>query len=120
MATLMVMSCLRAGNDTTEDKAWGRSFHGNGTSQGPACGIAAICHSCLSRAVAHLAACPPGNVYRPMKPRPKRRTIATLLALAITAAAGSVQAWGDIGHRIVADLAWRQLDPAAKAEVQRL
>ncbi|MDF3982467.1 S1/P1 nuclease [Luteibacter sp. PPL201] len=55
-----------------------------------------------------------------MKPVQKRRTIAALVALALTASAGTVQAWGDIGHRIVAELAWRQLDPAARAEVQRL
>lgn len=55
-----------------------------------------------------------------MKTLSKRRTIATLLALAITAAGGVAQAWGDIGHRIVAELAWRQLDPGARAEVQRL
>ncbi|GAA0916999.1 S1/P1 nuclease [Luteibacter anthropi] len=55
-----------------------------------------------------------------MKTLHKRRTIATLLALAVTAAAGTAQAWGDIGHRIVAELAWRQLDPSAKAEVERL
>jgi hypothetical protein len=50
----------------------------------------------------------------------KRRTIAALLALALPAFAATVQAWGDIGHRIVAELAWRQLDPSAKAEVERL
>ena len=50
----------------------------------------------------------------------KRRTIATLLALAVPAFATTVQAWGDIGHRIVAELAFRQLDPSAKAEVERL
>lgn len=50
----------------------------------------------------------------------KRRTIAALLALAVPAFATTVQAWGDIGHRIVAELAFRQLDPSAKAEVERL
>jgi hypothetical protein len=55
-----------------------------------------------------------------MKTPHKRRTIATLVALSLTAMAGTATAWGDIGHRIVADLAWRQLDPSAKAEVERL
>lgn len=55
-----------------------------------------------------------------MKTVHKRRVIATLLALAVPAFATTVQAWGDIGHRIVAELAWRQLDPSARAEVQRL
>lgn len=55
-----------------------------------------------------------------MKSVLKRRSIAVLLALAVPAFASTVQAWGDIGHRIVADLAWRQLDPTAKAEVARL
>ncbi|MGE7139587.1 S1/P1 nuclease [Luteibacter sp. NPDC031894] len=55
-----------------------------------------------------------------MKAALKRRSIAALLALAIPAFASTVQAWGDIGHRIVAELAWRQLDPAARAEVNRL
>ncbi len=62
---------------------------------------------------------PSGNVYLSMNAVHKRRTIATLLALALPAFA-SVHAWGDIGHRIVAELAWRQLDPTAKAEIQRL
>jgi hypothetical protein len=55
-----------------------------------------------------------------MKTHHKRRTIATLLAIILPAVAGTAAAWGDIGHRIVAELAWRQLDPSAKAEVQRL
>lgn len=55
-----------------------------------------------------------------MKPLYKRRAIAALLALAIPAFAATVQAWGDLGHRIVAELAWRQLDPSARAEVTRL
>lgn len=55
-----------------------------------------------------------------MKPAAKRRSIAILLAIVLPAAAGTAHAWGDIGHRIVADLATRQLDPAARAEVQRL
>lgn len=55
-----------------------------------------------------------------MRTTPKRRLLATLLVLAIPALASTAQAWGDIGHRIVAELAWRQLDPSAKAEVDRL
>lgn len=49
-----------------------------------------------------------------------KRALAALLALTVPAFASTVQAWGDIGHRIVAELAWRQLDPSAKAEVERL
>jgi hypothetical protein len=55
-----------------------------------------------------------------MKAALKRRSIAIVLALAVPAFASTVQAWGDIGHRIVAELAWRQLDAAAKVEVTRL
>jgi hypothetical protein len=55
-----------------------------------------------------------------MKVVHKRRILATLLALAVPAFASTAVAWGDIGHRIVAELAWRQLDPSAKAEVERL
>lgn len=55
-----------------------------------------------------------------MKIASKRRVAAALLALAIPALASTVQAWGDIGHRIVAELAWRQLDPSARKEVERL
>jgi hypothetical protein len=49
-----------------------------------------------------------------------KRALAAFLALTVPAFATTVQAWGDIGHRIVAELAWRQLDPSAKAEVERL
>lgn len=49
-----------------------------------------------------------------------KRALAAFLVLTVPAFASTVQAWGDIGHRIVAELAWRQLDPSAKAEVERL
>lgn len=49
-----------------------------------------------------------------------KRALAAILALTVPAFASTVQAWGDIGHRIVAELAWRQLDPSARAEVERL
>lgn len=54
-----------------------------------------------------------------MNPVLKRRSIAVLLFL-IAPFAATVHAWGDLGHRIVAELARRQLDPAARAEVSRL
>ncbi|MET0937498.1 MAG: S1/P1 nuclease [Luteibacter sp.] len=55
-----------------------------------------------------------------MKTAFRRRALATLLVLAVPTFASTVQAWGDIGHRIVAELAFRQLDASAKAEVERL
>lgn len=49
---------------------------------------------------------------------PIRRVLAALLAgLAIAPAA---QAWGPLGHSVVAELAQRHLSPAAEAEVERL
>ena len=45
-----------------------------------------------------------------------RRALALLLCLL----AGGAQAWGPLGHEVVAELAQRQLDPAARAEVVRL
>jgi hypothetical protein len=41
-------------------------------------------------------------------------------AVAVTLFAPAIFAWGAIGHRIVADLAQRQLNPKALAEVHRL
>jgi hypothetical protein len=45
------------------------------------------------------------------------RALLALLLLAFAAPAG---AWGDKGHRIIGELAQRQLQPAALAQVQRL
>lgn len=46
-----------------------------------------------------------------------RRAIAILLAALVIA---PVQAWGPLGHSVVAELAQRHLSPAAEAEVERL
>jgi hypothetical protein len=48
-----------------------------------------------------------------------KRLRLTVAALAVFAAP-AVFAWGQVGHRIVADLAQRQLNPATRAEVERL
>ncbi|MDE2308814.1 MAG: S1/P1 nuclease [Xanthomonadaceae bacterium] len=45
------------------------------------------------------------------------RRLAALLACLVVAPA---QAWGPLGHRVVAALAQRQLNPAAEAQVERL
>jgi hypothetical protein len=50
-------------------------------------------------------------------PFPRRSAIFALIFFALTPA---VQAWGPLGHSIVADLAQRHLSPAAEAEVERL
>ena len=42
------------------------------------------------------------------------------LALLLGLFAGGALAWGPLGHEVVAELAQRQLDPAARAEVARL
>jgi hypothetical protein len=47
----------------------------------------------------------------------RRSAAAVLICLALAPAA---QAWGPLGHSIVADLAQRHLSPAAEAEVERL
>ncbi|MBB3225902.1 hypothetical protein FHW69_000492 [Luteibacter sp. Sphag1AF] len=49
-----------------------------------------------------------------------RGSLAALVALALTAVAPSAHAWGANGHRIVADLASRQLTPQTRAVVERL
>ena len=48
---------------------------------------------------------------------PRRLLVAALAALAVVPAA---QAWGPLGHSIVAALAQKQLSPAAEAEVEHL
>ncbi|WP_267222233.1 S1/P1 nuclease [Dyella silvae] len=50
-------------------------------------------------------------------PSLRRSMTVALLGLALTPA---VQAWGALGHSIVADLAQRHLSPTAEAEVERL
>lgn len=42
------------------------------------------------------------------------------LALLLSLLAGPALAWGPLGHEVVGELAQRQLDPAARAEVARL
>ncbi len=49
-----------------------------------------------------------------------RGTLVVLVALVATLAAPIAAAWGPVGHRAVADLAERQLDAKALAEVRRL
>ncbi|HVR81195.1 MAG TPA: S1/P1 nuclease [Luteimonas sp.] len=44
----------------------------------------------------------------------------TLLALALALPAAPVLAWAKLGHRIIGELAQRELTPAARAEVARL
>jgi hypothetical protein len=51
--------------------------------------------------------------------RPRMRR-ALLLSLLLAAASPSAWAWGALGHRMVGELAERQLDPKAKAEVAAL
>jgi hypothetical protein len=50
-------------------------------------------------------------------PVPSRSLV---FAAAMLAAAPSVHAWGPLGHRVVAELAQRHLDPLAEAELERL
>ncbi|RCS28997.1 S1/P1 Nuclease [Rhodanobacter denitrificans] len=49
---------------------------------------------------------------------PLHRSLA--IALGMFAVAPLAQAWGPLGHRVVAELAQRHLSPAAEAEVERL
>lgn len=51
---------------------------------------------------------------------PRFRTFAPLTALALLLAAVPAGAWSNLGHRLVGELAERHLQPAARAEVQRL
>ena len=49
-----------------------------------------------------------------------RPILSLLLASAMFLAAPSARAWGPLGHSVVAELAQRQLGPAAEREVERL
>jgi hypothetical protein len=49
-----------------------------------------------------------------------RPILSLLLASATFLAAPSARAWGPLGHSVVAELAQRQLNPAAEREVERL
>ncbi len=49
-----------------------------------------------------------------------RRAAVALAGLALVAAATPAMAWGDLGHRVVADLAYERLTPAAKRQVDLL
>ena len=49
-----------------------------------------------------------------------RRIIAALVALIALGWTSQALAWGDLGHRTVCEIAFRNLTPAAKAEVTRL
>lgn len=46
--------------------------------------------------------------------------VALVLAAAAVAIASPASAWGDRGHRAIADIAWTQLTPAAKRDVAQL
>jgi len=48
------------------------------------------------------------------------RTVFVLAGLATAAVAGPAAAWDDLGHRVVADLAYARLTPEAKAQVDAL
>jgi hypothetical protein len=49
-----------------------------------------------------------------------RRAAVALAGLALFAAASPALAWGDLGHRVVADLAYERLTPAARRQVDAL
>lgn len=46
------------------------------------------------------------------------RAICLLIGIALCLVAPQARAWGDDGHRVVGEIAWRQLTPEAKAAVQ--
>ncbi|MEP6897250.1 MAG: S1/P1 nuclease [Rhodanobacter sp.] len=50
-------------------------------------------------------------------PTPRRLLVVLLLSLALVSMA---QAWGPLGHSVIAELAQRHLSPSAEAEVERL
>ncbi len=51
---------------------------------------------------------------------PSLRRIAAAVFLSLMLVAPAAMAWGPLGHRIVAALAWRQLDPQARTTVEHL
>ena len=64
-------------------------------------------------------------VVRPARIVPLRRAVAALAALllvglAILAQAGPAAAWGDMGYRVMGDLAYARLTPAARAQVDAM
>lgn len=50
--------------------------------------------------------------------KPRRFVLIAFLSLLLVAPAA--MAWGPLGHRVVAALAWRQLNPTARAAVEKL
>ena len=56
--------------------------------------------------------------FKPTEFHFKRRFAATLALACLIIA--PVQAWGPLGHSVVAELAQRHLSPAAEAAVERL
>ena len=50
----------------------------------------------------------------------RQHLLAALLALCLCAAAPAVMAWAGLGHRLVGELAWRHLNPQARAQVEEL
>ena len=49
-----------------------------------------------------------------------RRLLICLLFPALLTLAAPAGAWGPLGHRLVAALAWQQLEPEVQAEIARL
>jgi hypothetical protein len=52
--------------------------------------------------------------------RPFHRLAATAAAFAVLAVGQPALAWGDLGHRVVADLAYERLTPTARSQVDAL
>ncbi len=50
----------------------------------------------------------------------RSRRFACVALLSLVLVAPAAMAWGPLGHAVVAALAWRQLDPTARAEVRKL
>ena len=46
-----------------------------------------------------------------------RRSLLPLLCCFVLALPNAAQAWGGAGHKVVCDIAWRELTDAAKANV---
>src|SRR5262245_28510094 len=49
-----------------------------------------------------------------------RHSIAALVVMAVLATAGSAWAWGDVGHKVVCEIAFQELTGRARGEVVRL
>jgi hypothetical protein len=61
------------------------------------------------------------DVLKPASKRAPRWRVATLLlALTLAGAARGVHAWGQTGHRVIAEIAQARLSPAAKQEIEAI